>query len=216
MRRHPRGSGPVFRELRGLRGLGRARRGSGPVLREVQELPGSAGGARSAPDGRSRPCPVTPPGAAAVGPPGRQGAARRARGPAPPGRAGAAAARGARPFPVCCGEQSLCGAGPGLRDRTVPGTMVGTGTGGLGGIASAVPRPPPRAARADEGRLSRMKADCRGLGAAARRRRGNGCRSAGAAPRAVRAAPARPRHRPRCPRGPRPAGSRRPRLGRGR
>lgn len=93
----------------------------------------------------------------ALGPPGRQGTARAARGPAPLGRAGAAAARRARPFPVCCGAQSLCGAGPGLRDRTVPGTMVGTGTGGVGGIASVVPRSPRRAVRTDGARLSRAR-----------------------------------------------------------
>ncbi|XP_054690321.1 60S ribosomal protein L5 [Grus americana] len=54
---------------------------------------------------------------------GRRGQAGRRR-PASPGRLGAAAAQWARPFPPCCGVQSLCGAGPGLGlDRTVPGTM---------------------------------------------------------------------------------------------
>lgn len=61
---------------------------------------------------------------------GRRGEAGRRR-PASLARPGAAAAQWARPFPPCCGAQSLCGAGPGLGlDRTVPGTMVSTGPAG--------------------------------------------------------------------------------------
>lgn len=110
-------------------------------------------------------------------PPGRQGSARQdrlwRRGCASPGWREVAAAQKERPFPPCCGAQSLCGAGPGLGlDRTVPGTMVSTGSAGrprLEDVLPAVTRPLCSSARAD------------GVGLAQARRRlrlfqhGNGC-----------------------------------------
>lgn len=138
---------------------------------------------------------------------GQHGGRRRQAGrqrPASPGRRGAAAAQWARPFPPCCGEQSLCGAGPGLGlDRTVPGTMVSTGPRGTPAAGGGSARRSAPAARLRPPGWSPIGA---GPGPAAAAPAWQWLPFAPGPPRGVvrggstgpQRGPARPRYRPRC------------------